>query len=788
MTQPEIFGRYQLLTLAGSGGMAQVHLARQVGPDGYVKPCVLKRIVPNLVSDPALRRMFMEEARVSALLNHPNVVQTFDYGEVDGVPYMAMELVDGVNLAKLCRTLAEKRRWFPLQSAVDLCICLVKALEYAHRLTDLTGRPLNLVHRDVSPQNTLLSRVGAVKLADFGIARHEAREQVTLQHTAKGKPGYMAPEQAMGGPIDARADLFSVGVILAELLSARRVLPSGGAVRGVLEIEARVNELCNVRKDAPPALTRLAARLVSIDPDRRPANATETLALLVEAKKTLPASTALDEFLRTVFEAFVERHDFDAPPPPPAEESIEKTWIDQAPATGTAVVYEGWPREFLDSNREPPALALPAVEPPAPPDEIGLVPNSSTVESMQYFGAETSKEAQRRAQPIEVPQIERMFSDEPHEEPPAARSPAKKPAAPKPPRKPIPVVVWLGIAAAIVAGLVVWAIATLDSGGDAAPPVVATGTIEVRSTPPGATIWLDGRKVPQKTPASIDELPLDRPIRVEVAKVGFAVRPRLARVTIPAGSKKTTATFDLEPGRQLQVTSDPPDGVVSVNGERLSTPTPTLLQPIALGETASITVELDEHLPGFVRVEVTAETSSIVHLALAPAQRIDISSEPPGALVSVDGAPHGKTPAYEVLVPATGRFTIVVERPGFRRWRQRVRADRLADRAIVAELVAMPLLSLPLEPQERKIARRLDSEVSVLRKKQKRIAHQLERAQEKLQRVEASNTVFIGDLAEAQRRVDVLTNQGVTTEDALAEAESRLEAFRDRVLARVGED
>ncbi|MEQ9497951.1 MAG: protein kinase [Deltaproteobacteria bacterium] len=820
MTEPEIFGRYQLLTLAGEGGMAHVHLARQLGPDGVVKPCVLKRIAPELSRDPNLRRMFLEEARVSALLNHPNVVQTFDYGEVDGTPYMAMELVDGVSLAKLCRVLAEKRRWFSLGAAVDLCICLVKALDYAHGLTDLEGRPMNVVHRDVSPQNVLLSRAGAVKLSDFGIARHEARLQVTVAHTAKGKPGYMAPEQAMGGAIDPRADLFSVGVMLAELVSARRVLSEGGDVHGVLAIQPRVAKLCGYRKDAPPEISALAQRLVALEPDARPASAAETLAQLTAIRRQLPPEQPIDEFLRKVFNAFVGQQTIDAPPPPTGDESFDKTWIQQAAATGTAIVYqEGWPSEFLDSGRSAPALRLPSSDvpslklpdgassvvsaptapagPTAPPDtpeqDIALVPNSATMESMQYFGAQTSKDAQKRAvPPISVPQIERMFDPDAEAEP-APKSGAKpvlpgRPVSPPKPRKPIPTVVWLGVGAFVVVLLAVGVIAMV--GGESAPKPAAQvvyGSILVTSQPPGATIYIDERKMPKPTPYTVERLPLDRPLRVRVEKTNHAVRPKFAEVRIPAGTKHTKAVFDLAPGRVFEVRSTPPDAVVAVNGTRLAEPTPVSLAPIALGETATITLELDEHLPTRVVIASTTETASVVDVTLPPAQRLDVTSEPPGATLKLDGEAIGETPAYDLLLPKQGRFTLTMNKHGFKRWRKRFRADRLGAEPIVAELTPLPILRMKLSREERAQAKKLDAEIARLKRQTRQIDRGLERARRLLVKVEESNTVFVGDLAEAQRRVDVLSEKQATNADALLDAEGRMEAFRERVLLRAGE-
>lgn len=800
--------------------MAQVHIARQVGPDGFVKPCVLKRITRQLQADKTLRRMFMEEARVSALMNHPNLVQTFDYGEIDGTPYMAMELVDGVNLAQLCRALAERRRWLPLQPIIELVTCILKALDYAHNLADLSGTPLNVIHRDVSPQNTLLSRTGAVKLADFGIARHEKREQHTLRHTAKGKPGYMAPEQAMGGGIDARADLFSVGVILTELLSARRVLPEGGKVLGVMEIENRVTKLCAYRTDSPPALTALATRLCSLEPDRRPSTAKETLSLIDAIRPSIPASKPLTAFLENVFEAYLSKieGELSAPPPPQADSSFEKTWIAEQPAaTGTAMIYEGWPQEYLDKGQAP-ALALPTKPMPSPSDTVaspppqiekleednlGLVQNSSSVEAMQFFGAQTSDDAKKRSDPsaeqqdpppLSVPGIEKIFAETPNEDrppPTASPAPASKPAN-KPiveeEKRQIPTVLWLALGGLAIAAFAVGIITMVGKNGGSTGPVEAErGSLLVKSDPPGATIWIDGRKLPAVTPHTAGDLPLDRPILVRVSKGDFAVTPNEARLRIPTRRKHTSATFKLVPGRRFRIISKPADAIVSIGKRRVPTPTPVLLDPVPLGETASITIERDEYLPAFVAVKSAVDTASVVEVELEPAVRIDISSTPPGAKIFLDKREIGATPAYDVLVPAKRRFRVRIEKPGFKRFRKRLRAKDIGEGPLVAELEAKPLLSLPLEPGEREEAKRLDRLVVKLRRDVAKLKRAVAAAEKKLRAVEESNTIFIGDVAKAQRRFDVLSTKLADAENELADAESNFDAFREDILLRLGQ-
>lgn len=218
---PLMLGPYELLQRIATGGMAEVYLARRAGPHGFQKVVAVKRILPQLAQDDDFVAMFVDEARVCARLAHPNIVQVFDFGEHDGELYMAMEYVDGTTAARLVRAAAARGEDVPLDAALYIALGVLRALDYAHNARDDEGKPLDLVHRDVSPGNVLIDRSGAVKLTDFGIARAAEIERRTDAGQLKGKLGYMSPEQVVGRELDARSDLFTVGIALAELVMLR---------------------------------------------------------------------------------------------------------------------------------------------------------------------------------------------------------------------------------------------------------------------------------------------------------------------------------------------------------------------------------------------------------------------------------------------------------------------------------------------------------------------------------------------------------------------------------------
>jgi len=225
-----VVGSYTILRRLGSGGMADVYLARRGGAGGVVQRVALKRLRPEHVDDPNFARMFLEEARIAARLVHPNIVTLLDVGEHGSELYLAMELVDGAPLSRMLQLLRRRGTPLPDAAAVEVALQIADALTYAHAMTDEAGRPLGLVHRDVSPHNVLVDKSGHVRLTDFGIARVTSELDAaarTRTGVMKGKLSYMAPEQVQTSTYDQRIDVYALGVVLFEMLSNR--LPYHGS-------------------------------------------------------------------------------------------------------------------------------------------------------------------------------------------------------------------------------------------------------------------------------------------------------------------------------------------------------------------------------------------------------------------------------------------------------------------------------------------------------------------------------------------------------------------------------
>lgn len=229
---PARFGKFELLALLARGGMAELHLARLSGPGGFRKTVVLKRIRPELLGDPDNLALFLDEARLGAAFEHPNLVATVDAGDEEGRPWIALEWLRGENLRTVLRTASARGLILPRPHAIQIALGMLLGLHHAHEARDPDGAPLDVVHRDVSPHNVIVTFEGGVKVVDFGIARAtNRRRRPTALGIVRGKRGYMSPEQCRGRPanhpashpVDRRTDLFSTGAVLFELLTGRKL-------------------------------------------------------------------------------------------------------------------------------------------------------------------------------------------------------------------------------------------------------------------------------------------------------------------------------------------------------------------------------------------------------------------------------------------------------------------------------------------------------------------------------------------------------------------------------------
>ncbi len=267
---PKQIGKYQILDRVAVGGMAELFKAQLIGQLGFEKLVAIKKILPHLAGDASFVEMFIDEARITAQLDHKHIVSVFELGTDADTPYIAMQYVDGLDVLALLRECARAQIRLPPDLAALIARDVLDALDYAHNAYDVHGRALGIVHRDISPGTVLLSWRGDVKLTDFGIARAAERRHKTEAGTLKGKYGYMSPEQVSGGDVDARSDLFSVGILLAEMVMARRLFTSTNDLDILLMVrDARLDRLHKYAQEFPVELRVLTVRALQRRPEDR---------------------------------------------------------------------------------------------------------------------------------------------------------------------------------------------------------------------------------------------------------------------------------------------------------------------------------------------------------------------------------------------------------------------------------------------------------------------------------------------------------------------------------------
>ena len=301
-------GKYQLFASLGRGGMADVYLAIARGPMGFNKLTVIKRLRSEVAADPSFAHMLLDEARLAARLSHANVVHTYEVGETNNGYFIAMEYLEGqplVRIARVARTKGQEKLEAPL--CARIIADALGGLQYAHELRDYDGTPLRIIHRDVSPHNIFVTYDGAVKLMDFGIAKASSSSTQTEVGVLKGKIAYMAPEQATGGEVDRRADIFAMGIVLWELLTGERLFHAGSAPATLHRLLSQpIPRVSSVVPDIAPALDAAVAKALERDPGSRFQTAQEMRNALEEYVIASGATLRQEAIGRRVSELFEE--------------------------------------------------------------------------------------------------------------------------------------------------------------------------------------------------------------------------------------------------------------------------------------------------------------------------------------------------------------------------------------------------------------------------------------------------------------------------------------------------
>lgn len=481
---PKRFGKYTLLRRLATGGMAELFLALQKSVAGFEKIIVIKRILPSMNSDQAFIDMLLHEARIAATLSHPNVVQIYDVGHAEGAYYIAMEHIHGEDLRSIVRQMKKlQMAEFPLEHALAIILGVCAGLAYAHEKRGLDGEPLRIVHRDISPQNVVVTYGGDIKVVDFGIAKSGSHVgEDTKSGRLKGKVPYMSPEQARGEAIDWRSDIFAAGIILFELTTGKRLF------KGRTELET-LRLICDreypfpskIRAGYPPRLEQIVMRALSKDREQRYQSAREMQADLeayIRDERVAVSTIAMRDWMQTLYtDKLAEQkealHDLKQLADVIAAQNI--TGIGGYDAVESTTSHTGF----------------------------SVVPASTgSLES-------ASGTASSRGKSIGL--------------------------------------VAMGLVALVAVSLGTYAFVrmrTVDaptsiSASAASAPVrpsieevAAFGSVQLLTRPEGASIWIDGALRSEKTPATIGKLPCGTPIDLKLTMDGFA--PVREQVTLKA--------------------------------------------------------------------------------------------------------------------------------------------------------------------------------------------------------------------------------------------------------------
>lgn len=680
------FGKYHLLERVNVGGMAEVYRAKLIGVEGFEKQLAIKRILPAIAADQDFITMFVDEAKIAGQLTHANIAQIFELGRADDTYYIALEYLPGRDVRALFERLRRRQEIVPVDLACYIICRICEGLDYAHRKTDVRGRSLGIIHRDVSPQNILVSYEGEVKLIDFGIAKAADNSMKTQAGILKGKFGYMSPEQVAGHQIDSRGDLFSVGIVLYELITGERLF-TGNSDYSILEKvrAANVPDPTTLRTDLDPAVAQVITRALARDPDDRYQHAGEIAVDLHRYLATQPKVLSrqdLAAYMKVVFAAEWEREKrLHAKSLYEEDEHTETSPGDADPFSEVQA-----PVQTRIEEKE-----TRATPPPPPPSDEPQWPRSN-------YENERSK-----SKPVDAPRkitdmATRIQNAPPPVEthPPPTRSrvsmppgPVRMPAAitnnlPSVRRAPPP-------------------ISDFDDDDDATV-IDAGGAVKAgiaRSSHIGAPIGGSDADLDTNIDPAAAYRPRKRtnwtivPVAALVTMaVGFIVLHFVAPEKSPLMAFGKMGNVFADPSfayATLTVVTDPPDAQVLLNGDvvRGEGIKPAVTDRAQSGVEHTLVVRKAGFRESTTKVTLEPDERRELNITLrARSAVLTVNGGPVGALVFVDGREAGRVPAALATLGA-GTYRIRVEQKCFKSEEQTVTLGEF-DKAIAIDLKPMP--------------------------------------------------------------------------------------------------
>lgn len=612
--EPKQFGKYYLLEKLAVGGMAEIYKSKTFGVDGFEKLLVIKRILPHCAADKEFITMLIDEAKLSVLLSHANIVQVFDLGKVGEDYFIAMEFIHGINLRDILYRNRDAGKPLPVDISAYVVSEICKGLDYAHRKTDNQNKPLGIVHRDISPQNILISYEGEVKIVDFGIAKAAMNISHTMAGMLKGKIAYMSPEQATGQKIDQRTDIFSTGILLYEMLTGQKLYTGETQFEVLKKIRSEQITEKDLPAHLPAGIRKILAKALAFDVDQRYQSAGDL-------------QTDLTRFLYTAYSDFSPRRLSNYL----KEMFAEEMQNDRASSMRVVVTEQQTASMSIRESER----------------QVELVHNARAGE-ITAPGGNITRTAMRNS-----------ASGTPPQEPKSSKS--KKAA-----------LTLLLLAAITTIGVGSWwlqnrsePVAETPPLGDTPtaqdlPPEVppqqtSTGTLFVNSDPSGAAISVNGTSTNLFTPATLQDLQLNQDLKITLSKPDFENYDQVVNLTsnkpqqLNSTLKKSVATSG-----EIIVNSSPAGASIFLNGISTGRTTPATLSNLALQQEYTVEVQMKGFTSWKQNVRLTSPTAENLNAPLkpeTPAATQQASSSAESQPVAKKTPPPVKQPVEKLIVP-----------------------------------------------------------------------------------------------------------------------------------------
>lgn len=663
---PKRFGKYTLIRRIALGGMAELFLALQKSMAGFEKLIVVKRILPKLAQDEEFVQMLLSEARIAATLSHPNIAHIYDVGVWEDRYYIAMEHVHGEDLRSIVRQMKLKGvRSFPLEHSLAIILGCAKGLAYAHERRDMNGEPMHIVHRDVSPQNALVTFTGDVKLVDFGIAKAGRGVEDTKAGQLKGKVPYMSPEQAQGLDLDARSDIFSLGVMFFELCTGKRLFRGASDFETLKKIvEGPYPAPRDINPNLSPRLEQIIQKALERNPDQRYASARDLqsdLESYIRDEQLAVSTLSLGEWMQDLFREKLDQQKRMLQEGRQLAEVIAEQIAEEErmSLTGTGI-------RVKPPSRVPWIIALVAAlgalsvagylltrpKPPAARVGPGIIAVTSTPPGAAIWidGNRRRERTPSTLSHLPLGRYELKVTASGYA--PSTRTIELTRAAPR---------------------------ATTDVTLEL-PTAASFGVLQVRSVPPGAHILMDGQDTELVTPATVPQIVPGEEHQVTLTLLGYVTKT--FPLTVTAGQVVEQAheleRAPLGPDEAiLHLVTEPAMAHLEFGGERHEEGSPFEIRVpartyrLVLSKTGYRRIERGVELTGGEVTELTIEMEHVASRDPPPTQTMTQTASGPGSLtfdarpwcnVSIDDHSVGQTPIVNRSLPS-GRHRISCVNP-----------------------------------------------------------------------------------------------------------------------------